>query len=379
MTIKLKTVLLVITKGNDGGAQKYVYDLATNLDRSEFRVMVAVGETGVLVDKLKNAGISVYLLPDLSNSLSLKKNWQAGLELRRLVKSIQPDIIHLNSSVAGVIGTIVGRLTRTPKIIFTAHGFAFNEDRPFWQKLCFRYLYWQTMVLSTWSILVATPLIKQVSTLGIKHKLKVIRPGRNLGAVFSREEARATLTNFYPVLAPYQTDTWLVCLAELHPIKGHRYLLEAFRELAPTFPRARLCLIGAGQEAERLADTVEEYSLSNQVLLLGHLTEAARFLKAFDILILPSISEAHPYVLLEAGLSGLPVIATDVGGVTDIVTNQKTGLLVPPRDPTDLQKALATLLTDTSLAKTYGTSLKESLSARTVESMVSQTAALYRR
>jgi Glycosyltransferase Family 4 len=136
MTISTrKKVLFLITKSNWGGAQRYVYDLATNLDLTKFMPVVALGGDGPLSQMLQNAQIPVVGLTQMRNSTSLKQAWSSYWELVRVIKSEKPDVLHLNSSVAGLVGAIAGRFARVPHIIFTAHGWAFNEDRPWWQPL----------------------------------------------------------------------------------------------------------------------------------------------------------------------------------------------------------------------------------------------------
>jgi len=377
MNKPLQKILYVITKGNDGGAQRYVYDLVTHLDRKHFMPIVALGEAGILAEKLNHAGVRVVILNEMKNSLSPKQFWRTTKELYRLFRSEQPQIVHLNSSIAGAAGALAGRLVRVPKIIFTAHGWAFNENRPWYQKIIFKIIYWFTIKLSHRTIAVSAVTMKQMDYFGIKNKMKVIYNGRTLGVTYDHTEARGKIIDFFPTLKPYQTDPWLVCIAELHPIKRHELLIEAFTKVVKKNPHAKLCLIGDGQLKREIEQQINNLNLDKNIFMLGHLIEASRYIKAFDGLVLASSSEAYPYVLVEAGLAGLPVVSTNVGGTSEIITNTKDGFLIEKEDGDALATAMNYVLEYKEQAQQLGKNLQTKLSHNTVEHMTMLTEAIY--
>ncbi|MBI5221571.1 MAG: glycosyltransferase, partial [Candidatus Magasanikbacteria bacterium] len=138
-------ILLVVTQAEWGGAQKYVFDLAVNLSADDYQVQVAVGEPQgkqQLAEKLKMSKITVFPLKHLIRKLSLIQDILAVKELTNLIKQEQPSILHLNSSKAGFLGAIAGRLAgkNRPQVVFTAHGWAFMEPLPF-------YKFWLFMIM----------------------------------------------------------------------------------------------------------------------------------------------------------------------------------------------------------------------------------------
>jgi len=374
---KPKKVLFLITKSNWGGAQRYVYDLATNLDRQQFEPIVALGGDGTLATMLENAGVPVIHLKQLQNTTSFRQTWAALTELKQILATAKPDVLHLNSSVAGLLGALVGRLDRRPRIIFTAHGWAFNEDRPLWQRLIIKPLHYLTVLLSHQTIAVSRAIVTQMNWPGAEKKMKVINPGRSIGVMFPRADAREKIADFFPSVSAYQNDPWLVCVAELHPIKRHEILFAAVQKLVSTQPNARLLCFGEGAIRTTLEAWVATHGLAKHIFILGNLHEAARFLKAFDVFVLASKSESYGYVLHEAGLAGVPIVATNVGGIPDIVTNHSTGLLVPPDDVSALGKALSLALTSPSPCPQYSDRLQTELQNRTVDKMTRRTASLY--
>lgn len=372
-----KKVLFLITKSNWGGAQRYVYDLATNLDRTRFEPIVALGGHGQLTDFLTHAGIRTITITSLQRDISLKKEWFFARELWQIIRQERPTILHVNSSKAGGIGTLLGRLARVPKVIFTSHGWAFNEDRPWWQKIIIKVLHWITVLLAHKTIAVSHAIIRQMNWPGAERKMKLIHLGRTIGPMYPKQEARQHLSEYTPSLQPYQHDTWIGCVAELHTIKRLPVLIDAVAQLLADFPTLRVVIVGDGALRKTLHTLIVDQRLEHNVFLTGHVAEAARFLKAFDLFVLPSKSESYGYVLHEAGLAGVPVIATRVGGIPDVVDHQHTGLLVPPDDVQAIAAALATLLTDIPLRQQYADAHQAAMTTRSVATMVAATSSLY--
>jgi glycosyltransferase involved in cell wall biosynthesis len=372
-----KKVLFVITKANWGGAQRYVYDLATHLDQKRFVATVALGGDGQLATLLQHANIPTTTIANLERDVTLKKEWSAFRELLCLLRRERPDILHLNSSKAGALGALAGRITGVPRIIFTAHGWAFNEDRPWRQRLLIALAHWFTVLLCHYTIAVSSALPRQLSLPGTAKKFKILNPGRTIGATFSRTQARQKLTELRPALLGHENRFWFGVVAELHPIKRLHILIESFERLATKHGNIRLVIIGDGALRMTLDQLIKRKGLSESVFLLGAIADAARFLKAIDVFVLPSKSESYGYVLHEAGICGVPVIATNVGGIPDTVKNEVSGLLVPPDDVVALESAMERYLKDASLRRTHADALKSALKKRSLADMVRATEALY--
>ena len=122
--MKAKKILFLITKANWGGAQRYVFDLATAL-RNEFDISVAFGQEGLLAKKLREAQITTFPIRALQRDVSISSDVKSFLELMRLFRVEKPDVVHLNSSKAAGVGALAARLAGVPRIIFTAHGWPF--------------------------------------------------------------------------------------------------------------------------------------------------------------------------------------------------------------------------------------------------------------
>ncbi len=370
-------VVLLITKANWGGAQRHVYDIATRLDPHDYDVVVVTGGTGELTTMLDHARIRVRTLNHLVRDISLNDEWRAWRELLEVLKEERPDILHVHSSKAGIFGVLAGRILGISRVLFTAHGWAFNEDRPFWQKLCIGFIHYLTVLLSHRTIAVSRALLYQLPLPYVEQKMKVVHPGRTVGVMYSMDEARQHIHEIANLPPQASNLYWIGTIGELHPIKRQRILIAAFAQFHSAHPQSLLFIIGEGSERASLTKQIETLGLSHTVILLGHMTDAARYLKAFDLFVLPSKSESYGYAAHEAGLAGLPVIASNVGGLPEIITHKHSGLLVQPDDVIDLCTAMETLFQNPATAHMYATNLKESMDERDVTKMVTALHVLY--
>jgi glycosyltransferase involved in cell wall biosynthesis len=143
--------------------------------------------------------------------------------------------------------------------------------------------------------------------------------------------------------------------------KGIGHLLQAWREVAPEFPGARLLLLGNGPLRESLEATAVQLGLSVSARFGGRVDNVPEYLRAADLFVLPSLQEGLPNSLLEAMASGVPAVATRIGGVTDVVEGGKTALLVEPGHPQGLAESLRAMLVDPSLRERLGRAALETI------------------
>lgn len=378
MTPKKTKLLYLITKSNWGGAQRYVFDLATGLPPSEFDVVVALGGNGLLATKLETAGIRVIHIPSLQRDVSLIKEASAFVEIADIIRRERPDMLHLNSSKAGILGAFLGRLLLVPKIIFTAHGWAFNEDRPDGQKLILKMIHWFTVLFSHQTIAVSEELRRQMDWPFTENKMSVIYNGRSIPDLRSREESRSYLCEQFPHLLSYRHDFWSMTIGELHPVKRHDAVIDAIKKVVETKQDTRHLIIGEGEEREALEAQIEKLNLSENVFLLGSVEEAARYLKAADIFVLASRSEGMPYVLIEALIANIPVVATGVGGIPEVIERDVEGLLTPPLDNKALFEAILSLRNNSELRLKFSENAKVKSKEFTLEKTLESTLALYK-
>lgn len=375
-----KKILFVITKSNWGGAQRYVYDLATSLDRNEFDPEVIVGGNGLLKEKLEEAGIPVTSLHSMERDIDLKKEFISAKELFKIFREKKPDIVHLNSSKAGGIGAFAARLAGVKKIIFTAHAWAFNENREFVSKMAISFLHWLTVMLSHRTITVSEAVRDQIAHMPfVKKKMRVIHLGVAPFEYKTAEEAKHLLKTASGNLAAETRpkELWIGIVAELHPVKGLLYAVDAIALLKEEYPDLYLYIIGEGDQRASIERQITKRRLEGHVFLTGFIDNAKTYMKAFDIFMLPSLSEAFGYTLVEAGLAEIPVIATSVGGIPEVI--DEAGIVVPSRNARALAEGLERLVSSKTARKKKGASLrKRALAEFSIEKMCEGTLDVYR-
>ena len=394
---KKKKVLFVITKGNWGGAQKYVYDLATNLPNDQFEPVVALGEGDVLEHKLAEKNIRTIKLLRSKRDINFLRDLSLLFDLIHLIGTEKPNLVHLNSSKIGGLGALAVRLhnlkikifswlpglrAKHPpytKSVFTAHGWAFNEERSDWQKTIIGLSHWLTVILAHQTICVARREYGQMAAWpGTRNKMSVIHNGVTSTPFLTREEARLRLRSLlHPEQKLKPTDYWIGTIAELHKNKGLDFLIESISQLSQSEKYPGVFIIGEGEERTDLEKLIAEKNLNDQVFLVGEQSNAKQYLKAFDLFILPSRKEGLPFALLEAGEAGIPVIASRVGGIPEVIT-EDTGILVGVGNIKEITLALDKLMTDEQHSQQLASNLKTKIEQEfSLEQMLEKTINLY--
>ncbi len=300
-----RKVLFLITKANWGGAQRYVYDLATHLPHDTFEVSVAYGQPGMLEQKLQEAGVTVHPLKSLQRDVSLWADIKSFFELYRLMLTVNPDVVHLNSSKAGGVGALAAWCAGIQKVVFTVHGWPFLEARSRGAQWLIWLASWLTALLSHKIICISdfdAGIARRMPF--IKHKVVRIYNGIGPMALGSGEAIRAA---FPPGARIVGT------VGELNRNKNQIALIErALKE------RIYVAIVGEGELRGYLENKIKEYKLEDRVKLFGFMP-GQEVLKGFDVFALPSLKEGLPYVLLEAKQAGLPIEASHIGGIPEIM------------------------------------------------------------
>lgn len=279
------------------------------------------------------------------------------------MKQCKPDIVHLNSSKVSVLGSIAAKLAKVEHIIYTAHGWVFNEPNS-WLKNKFYYLSEKLTAKLKDDIICVSEFDKKVAeknNLFPKNRLVAIHNGIDLEKLnfYDKDTARELLTEKTGIKFPSHTKV-IGTIANFYRTKGHTYLIEAAKEISDTI----FVILGEGRERDDLENRIKNAGLENRFFLPGTVKNGFQYLKAFDVFTLPSVKEGLSYTLLEAVAADLPIVATNVGGTPEIVGENN---LIPPGDVRALIKGLL------SPEKTAAIK-KESIA---IETMVKKTIKIY--
>lgn len=388
-----KRVLFVVTQSEPGGAQRFFYNFISRLSGDKYEILVATGSDGGgdLLKKMTEGGINTHTLKFLKrqgNFLSISNNinnLRAAGELRRLIKTFQPDTLFLNSSMAGFVGSLAARLCgkdNRPKVIYRIGGWAFNDPWPDWKKK-----FWILLerISARWKDIVVVNNkhdFDQAKQLKIKPKQNIILIYNGLDVYkmnfLSREEARLKL--FERISKQngriFQADKIIGAIANFYPSKGLEYLIEA-AEYFKNNDGIVFAVIGDGAERTKLENLIQIKNLEKKFFLVGQISEAYKLLSAFDIFILPSLKEGFPWSLIEAMSAKLPVIATSVGAVPEIIEDGKNGIIIRPADSIRIVTKIKEILNNDRLIQEMGIQAHQTVLFKfNADKMNSQTEAL---
>lgn len=384
-------VLILITKSNWGGAQRYVYDLATNLAKNSYEVEVMAGGKGLLIEKLIQAGIKANGELPITRDVSIFGDIKVFFKIFSLLREKRPDILHVNSSKMGGLGALAGRLVGIRKIVFTAHGWAFNEERTFISKMIIKFLHWITIILSHQTIAVSGALQNQlINWPWLDNKITIVHNGIEPKSVFSKVNARFELAKIFPPISEFMKNdkdlTIIGSIGELHKIKGYEYAIRAVNGLIENL-RAKginkkivYLIVSSGEEKDNIEKLIKDLKMESNIFLLGYVIDAYQYLKAFDIFLLPSISEGLPYIGLEAGLASLPMVSTAVGGIPEMISDMKSGILIQPKKSDEIKFALEFYLTHKKTRNQHGIELhKKIIEEFSIGKMIAGTIEVYKK
>ena len=360
-----------------GGAQRFLYNLITHLDPIKYDLLVAAGGRGELLEKLGKKGIKIVSIKNFSNAPGLK-NFSAFFETFNLIRKFKPDILYLLSSEAGFIGAIAGKLYRllfwrkNPKIIYRIGGWAFKEPKNIFIKKIYL---WAEKISAPFKDIIITnsEFDRQLAIknkIASPYKLITIYNGLDIDNLkfLSREESKKFIESKIEnlKLSPYggspeggkiENSILVGTVANLYKNKGLEYLILAAAKikgnLRASFPMPIFVIIGSGAEKQNLETLIKKYELENQILLTDNIPDAYKYLKAFDLFVLPSVKEGQPWTILEAMAAEAPIVATNIAGIPETIENEKSSLLVEPADPEVLSLAIEKMLTHPSLAQEY--------------------------
>lgn len=328
-------ILLVITEGDVGGAQRHVLDLGRELARRGHDIFIAHGGAYNYLEQEAMAGepsLTVVRLKRLLRPIKPLQDFLAIFELIKVIKKINPDLVHAHSSKAGIVASLAGWLAGKP-VIYTAHGFVFREKISWVARLFYRWAERLASLLRRRVIAVSksdadSAIAKKILS---ASKITVIHNGinENLRANFlERNSARQQLSAL--TKADLNNQHVVLAIANLYPAKNIPLLIQAFEYVVRRDARARLVIIGDGQERPVCEKIIKDNPiLQDKVWLVGQQPSAYKFLTGADLLVLSSSKEGLPYTILEAQLAGVPVVATRVGGIPEMGEEPGLTLVVP--------------------------------------------------
>lgn len=360
-----KKILLFIESGGPGGAEKVVLETAINLAKSNFAVTVCTLRQGWLTENLKNAGITYRYLKS-------KNSFDFGLifRLATFIKKEKFELVHSHLLDSNFYCSLAALIAGVPHIA-SEHGDVHHISlKKFsWFKLKI------ISLLKTKMTAVSKFTAKQLKTLGYNSPITVI--GNPITITFKQNlEVRENVRNSFSLTA--QDLLWLN-IGNLREVKDQDTLIKGFAKALKENKNQKLVILGEGPERTKLENLINVLRLSDRVKLLGFCNDINPYLQAADGFILSSKSEALPLSLLEAALAGLVVVATNVGGIPEIVENNIDGFLYKSGKDKELAEILLGVSQNQKSSKEMAEVLRTKVEAKfSMESYLEKLKQLYR-
>ena len=369
------TVLHVITRFDWGGSSQNTLLTALGHNRAQFRPIVVAGDPGPSTAqggakateenrlRLRAHGIPLEIVPALTREVNPLKDLQALWSLIRILRREQPTIVHTHTSKAGVLGRLAAWIARVPIVLHTPHGHVFFGHFGRFKSWLFCLIEY-VLAWGTTRMIALTDAERDDHLergVGRRKKFAVISSGIDLKRFqLASRSRRQHLSDFScpPDAIVVGSVGWLT------EVKGHQFLIEAIGKLKPRYAGLHCVIIGGGPLQGEYAQLAAHLGVTSSIQFFEKRDDIPACLAAMDIFVLPSLNEGMGRALVEAMASGLPVVATRVGGVPAIVRNNQTGLLIPPSDVNALSAALVRLLDDPSLAKELGEAAQDHINQR---------------
>jgi len=382
-------VLRVIARLNMGGPALHVSYLSAGLQERGYDTTLVAGSLAVgeesMADVAERLGVPIVTVPDLHREISPLRDLRAVYHVAALIRELRPQILHTHTAKAGTIGRLAAVLAggaAPPIVVHTFHGHVLRGYFGPLQSNLFRLLE-RWLARRTTALIAVSPEVRDdLVALGVApaEKFTVVRLGIELqervGSL--NGDAQGLETRRLLGIAP---DRFVVgWIGRMTAVKRTDDVLLAVRRLRDRGVDAVLCMVGDGPDRETVERRARELGIVRSSLFLGYQDEVAPYYAVFDALILPSANEGTPVSAIEALAGGRPVVATQVGGVPDVVRDGVDGFLVQPGDVDAMAERLARLAADADLRRRMGEAGSASVRARySVERLLDDVDALYRR
>jgi glycosyltransferase involved in cell wall biosynthesis len=336
-------ILHLINNFDIGGTERQAVELLKRIDRSQFDIRLAVLRSGGVLYKEIRDLFPVTLEFPFHTFYGTGARRQI-VRLRKILIDEGIDILHAHDFYAGLTGILATRFTSTKIIVCQRH--LKLSDR--------RIHHWGRYVMNRLAdrVLVNAESIRDhviASGSAVADRVVVVRNGVDAKIGLADDGRRAVLhASLCRELGLGSEARFISAVGNLRPVKGHQYLLRAMVKILQVHPTVHLLLIGDGPLRKEIEEEAKKLKIDSNVHLLGHRTDAADLMPAFEIVVLSSLHEGMPNTVMEAMATRVAVVATAVGGISELVADGVTGHLVPPADAEKLAEKIIVVLSDDS-------------------------------
>ena len=383
-------VLHIITRFDKGGSAQNTFLSLLGLKKKNYQLSLVSGlssesemkyeETKAKekdIQILESEGIEFTQCPSLLRRINIIKDLKAFFDIWRIIKKYDPLIVHTHSSKAGLIGRLAAKLAGAPIIVHSPHGHVFfGYFGPYKTKL---FIILEKLASRITDRIVTLTNREKKDHLLFKiaqeDKFSVICSGIELNII--KESSSDEKQNLKKELGIPKNSLIVGTAGRLVPVKGPEFLIKASKYIISKYPDTYFIFAGDGPLEQDLKKKTLEMGISENIIFLGWSDNLAKIISIYDIFVLPSLNEGMGRVLVEAMTLGKSIVASNIGGIPDLVIHEKNGFLFPPKNPKELAKYIQVLLEDKDKREKMGLVGKEMALNFSAESMIEKIASLY--
>jgi glycosyltransferase involved in cell wall biosynthesis len=375
-------VLRIIGRLNVGGPAIHVVNLTTGLDTDRYELLLVAGSEneaeGSMLDFAFSHGVRPTVIPEIVTDFRLgTRDAKALVKLYSLIRREKPRIVHTHTAKAGFLGRVAARLAGVPVIVHTFHGHVLHGYYGSARNWLLRRVEQSLACLSDRLITVSEQVKVELVAHGVARaeKITVIPLGFDLDPFLNSHTQRG---EFRREMGLRDEIKLVGIVGRIFPIKNHGLFLESAARISAQEPAARFVIVGDGILRVALEQQARDLGMAGRVLFTGWRHDLPRIYADLDVLVVSSDNEGTPVSAIEAMASSCPVVTTRVGGLPDLIEDQRTGRLIPPRDAKALASAVLDLLRNPETAREIGRNAMEAVRQRfTVKRLISDVDHLY--
>jgi glycosyltransferase involved in cell wall biosynthesis len=342
-------VTRIVARLNVGGPAVHIINLTAGLDPDRFESQLIAGRPGPDEGDMgylaTQKGVYPLIIPELGRELSPLGDARTTIKLARILRRHKPDIVETHTAKAGAVGRLAARLANVPLVIHVFHGHVFHSYFGPLQTQLFLNVE-RALARITDRIITVSPAQRRdiVDVYRIAPPERVLTVPLGLDLEPFRRAKQTRHGRFRASLVVHPETPLVGFVGRLTAVKNPSLFVEAAGRVVQRFPQARFVFVGDGELRAVLEEQVDALGLAGHVIFAGWQVDMAAVYADLDMLALTSLNEGTPVTIIEALAAGVPVVATAVGGVPDVLKDQETGALVPPGDADALAQAIVELL-----------------------------------
>ena len=366
------SILFVIVNLTFGGGERVFSQVIRGLNKEKFDVFVACQPGGIFEEKLREVGIKIEPL-----DMTSRYNLGTISQLKKIIETKNIQIVHSQDGRADFFARIAGKIANVPVIISSVAMLVEGYDVNIFRKVLYILMdRWSERCVDKFIVLSEVLRHTLIERHGIEPE-KIVKiyngieideykPNNERGIRIEDSGLRKEFgfRNDVPVIGTIGRLVWQ---------KGFEYLIKAIPKIVKDLPEAKFLIVGEGPLREKLEELGKRLKVKDNIIFTGFRSDIKEILASIDVLVMPSLLEGLPMVLLEGMAMAKPIVATNIDGISEVLENGKTGLLVPPKDTDTLAEAIIEILNNKTKASHLGQNARKIVEEKfSVEKMVEQ-------